>query len=128
MATGRATAVAGYDLEVFENSTLTDPMRFALISALTSMQADAPAGWNRIVQGAILPEHVKRLDNRTVRVELPPVSGYQIDAPVRSSRGRQTSAAVLAFRCRAWRSPSAAARLPLLALRLSRTSLATLPR
>ena len=64
-----------------ENATLTDPLRYQLIEALSSMQ-DEPNGWNAVAQGSILPEHVSRLDNSTVRITLHPLgSRYSIVSP-----------------------------------------------
>ena len=73
--------VEGYDLEVYENATLPDEERVALISAISSMQADERGGWLDAVQPSILPEHVRRLDNETVRIELKTKPHYSIDSP-----------------------------------------------
>ena len=81
METGRAAFVEGYDLEVYENATLPDEERFALISAISSMQAHERGGWLDAVQPSILPEHVRRLDNETVRIELRTKPHYSIDSP-----------------------------------------------
>lgn len=80
VATGRASLLGGYDLELVENATLLDDLRLHLAAALTSMQ-DEPRGWASVVQPAILPEHVTRIDNETVRIELMPMDLYSIDRP-----------------------------------------------
>ena len=65
---------------MYENDTLTDQLRMELVASLTSMQSE-PSGWLAVVQPSILPEHVRRLDNNTVRIELHAASSYSIIRP-----------------------------------------------
>ena len=59
----------------------------ALLASLVSRQGEekAPAGWNRFVRGAILPQHVTVTESvaprDTLTITLPPLPGYSIDAP-----------------------------------------------
>jgi len=69
-------------LVVYENATLTDPLRVALLRALSSMQAER-RGWSATIRQSLLgvPERVTRINDTTVRIAIDAHPGYAIDSP-----------------------------------------------
>ena len=48
---------------------------FALLAGIRSQQ-DSPLGFNRVIQPALLPTHIQRVDNATLTITLPEARRY----------------------------------------------------
>ena len=55
-------------------------LALALLDGVVSAQAE-PAGWRRVVRPSLSPTAVARVDDRTVRISLPPAAAYAISQP-----------------------------------------------